>query len=234
MQMLTPVRPESTGARLLASCLRHFWLKCLGTTAFTTLFFVAYIYLLKNPAGPVTVVPRLWLDEAIGFHPIALLPYLTLWIYVSLPPILLIRASDIVAYGARVGLLCLIGLAIFYVWPTVVPPADIDWAIYPGMAFLKGVDAAGNACPSLHVATAVFSAIWLEHLMRRFGCQRGLRFGSLLWCLAIVWSTIATRQHVVIDAIAGTVLAVVCAWLSFLPGRKFHLLEAGTSFEKKI
>ena len=30
--------------------------------------------------------------------------------------------------------------------------------------FLKSMDASGNACPSLHVATAVFSGIWLHHL----------------------------------------------------------------------
>lgn len=233
MEILTPGKPQSLGSRLRASFLRQFWLKSIGTTAYTTLFFVAYIHLLRNPGGPVTVVPRMWLDEAIGFHPLALIPYLSLWIYVSLPPALLLRAGDVVAYGVRIGLLCLAGLACFFFWPTAVPPADIDWAAYPGMAFLKGVDAAGNACPSLHVATAVYSAIWLEHLMRRLGCPRWARLGSALWCLAIVWSTVATRQHVVIDALAGTVLALACAWLSFLPGRKFELFEVAAGVTKK-
>ncbi|MDQ7989167.1 MAG: phosphatase PAP2 family protein [Candidatus Dactylopiibacterium sp.] len=210
--------------RILATLFRHFWFKAFGTTAFTALFFVAYIYLLKNPAGPVTTVPRIWLDALIPFHPLALIPYLSLWIYVSLPPILMVRRADIVAYGLRIGPLCLAGLAIFYFWPSAVPPMDVDWARYPGMAFLKGVDAAGNACPSLHVATAVFSAFWLHHLLRRLGCGAGVLWGNALWCAAIAWSTVATHQHVVLDVLAGAALAGLAAWLSFLPRRHFALL----------
>ena len=51
----------------------------------------------------------------------------------------------IVEYGAWIGGLCLLGLAIFYFFPNAAPPANIDWAQYPGMEFLKKVDAAGNA-----------------------------------------------------------------------------------------
>jgi hypothetical protein len=224
---------SSLAARLRVAILTHFWFKALGTTAFTTLFFVAYIHLLKNPAGPVTIVPRTWLDSVIGFHPLALIPYLSLWIYVSLPPVFLLRRSDLIAYGLRIGLMCLAGLSIFYFWPTAVPPMDVDWARYPGMAFLKGVDAAGNACPSLHVATAVFSAIWLHVFMGRLGCPSWTRVASMVWCLAIIWSTIATFQHVALDALAGSALALVSAWLSFLPGRPFAVLLSDTERHEK-
>ncbi|MEN3112380.1 phosphatase PAP2 family protein [Uliginosibacterium paludis] len=201
--------------RFIRSFLTCFWFKAIGTTAFTTVFFVAYIHLLKNPSGPVTEVPLTWFDAAIGFQPAALIPYLSLWLYVSLPPTFLLTRTELVKYGLHIGLMCITGLLIFWLWPTAVPPANIDWARYPGMAFLKGIDAAGNACPSLHVATALFSAIWLEHLLRRFAAPRGLRWFSALWCLAIIWSTVATRQHVVLDAVAGTALALLFAGLSF-------------------
>lgn len=223
MESVVLPQAPSFASRLWTTFLTRFWFKALGTTAFTTLFFAAYIHLLKNPAGPVIVVPRTWLDTLIGFHPAALIPYLSLWLYVSLPPILLVRRSDLLAYGLRIGLMCLSGLAIFYFWPTAVPPMDVDWARYPGMAFLKGVDAAGNACPSLHVATALFSAIWLDVFLKRFGSPGWVRVVSALWCLAIIWSTIATFQHVALDALAGALLALVFAWLSFLPGRDFVL-----------
>lgn len=215
---------SSWGSRFLRTLLRCFWFKSLGTTAFTFVFFLAYIHLLKYPTAQTTVIPRIWLDEWVGFNPLALIPYLSLWVYVSLPPIFMVRHSDIVAYGVRIGLLCLVGLGCFYLWPTAVPPADIDWARYPGMAFLKGVDAAGNACPSLHVATAVFSAIWLQRLLQAFGCPWWLKALSVLWCLAIVWSTLATRQHVALDALAGCALALLAGWLSVLPKRHFAVL----------
>lgn len=174
-------------------------------------------------------MPSVWLDAWISFQPLALLPYVSLWLYVSIPPMFMVRQREIVAYGAWAALLCGFGLAFFYFWPTAVPPADIDWALYPGVAFLKGVDAAGNACPSLHVATAVFSAIWLHQLLRAFGTARmGLVF-NWLWCLAIAYSTLATKQHVVVDALAGAALGASIACLSLLKIGGFQSLAVSAA-----
>lgn len=200
--------------------LKCFWLKAVGTSVFTSVFFIAYIHLLRYPAGHVLVMPRIVLDNWIGFHSWALIPYLSLWLYVSLPAILMAKWRDIVDYGWRMALMCGTGLIIFYLWPTAVPVPDIDWNLYPEVAFLKGVDAAGNACPSLHVATAVYSAVWLHAMFAAWKGCRWLRYCNLLWCVLIVYSTVATRQHVVLDALAGTAMAFVFAWLFlFTPGR---------------
>lgn len=203
--------PQSLPGKLLRVVWKCFWLKSIGTTAFTTVFFLAYIYLLKHPASEVTVMPTVWLDEWIDFQPWALVPYLSLWAYVSLPPLFMTRWWDIVDYGWRIGVMCLIGLGIFYFWPTAVPPAQIDWVRYPSMVFLKGVDAAGNACPSLHVATAAYSAAWLHRMAATVPHGLVLRLLNALWCGLIVYSTVATRQHVALDAFAGLFLALVCA-----------------------
>jgi membrane-associated phospholipid phosphatase len=192
----------------------HLWFKCLGVTGFTSVFFCAYIYLLKNPAHAITVMPVTAVDVIIGFNPVALIAYLTLWVYVSLPPLLMQSRLEIVEYGLWIGAVCVIALMIFYFYPTAVPPANIDWARYPGMAFLKGVDAAGNACPSLHVATAVFSGFWLHWLMPRAGLGRVSRWVNTLWCLAIVYSTLATKQHVAVDVLAGAALGIALALFS--------------------
>lgn len=192
----------------------HFWLKSLGTMGFTLVFFSAYIYLLKYPASQVVVMPLTVVDQWVGFDPMALPIYLSLWVYVSLPPLLMPTRRALVQYGAWIGALCAAALAIFYVWPSAVPPASIDWAEYPGMAFLKGVDAAGNACPSLHVATAVFSAFWLHWLLPGVGLGRHTRLLSACWCGAIAYSTMATKQHVAVDVLAGAALGIAVAWLS--------------------
>jgi membrane-associated phospholipid phosphatase len=109
---------------------------------------------------------------------------------------------------------CLAGLTVFYFWPTAIPAADIDWARYPDVAFLKSMDASGNACPSLHVATAVFSAIWLHHLLRGFGAPLWILILNWAWCTGIVYSALATRQHVAVDVFAGLALGVLAAGLS--------------------
>ena len=109
---------------------------------------------------------------------------------------------------------CLAGLIVFYFWPTAVPAADIDWARYPDVDFLKNVDAAGNAFPSLHVATAFFSGRLAgspDASIRRAGVGRLINW---MWCIGIIYSTLATRQHVAVDALGGLMLGGVAAWLS--------------------
>jgi len=195
----------------------HFWFKALGTSAFMTLFFTSYIHLLKNPQGPVTEMPTCFIDEWVGLQPWSVLIYVSLWVYVSLPPALMVARADIIGYGWRMGLVSLIGLGVFFAWPTAVPPTHIDWSLYPGMGVLKGVDAAGNACPSLHVATAVFSAFWLHWMAPWCGGGRRWQIGSAMWCTAIAYSTLATRQHVFIDVCAGAALGATMAWLTRPP-----------------
>src|SRR5206468_1754507 len=81
--------------------------------------------------------------------------------HVSVTVGLCFTSSGIAEDAARTVWLCYgrgrdlpAGLIIFYFWPTVVPAANIDWAAYPEVDFLKSMDASGNACLSLHVATA--------------------------------------------------------------------------------
>lgn len=204
---------DETRRSLLGVVFKHFWFKCFGTTGFTSVFFMAYLFLLKHPAFPVTIVPVTALDRWIGIEPLTLPLYLSLWLYLSLPLMLMTTRRTIVEYGFWVGSLCLVGLTIFYCWPSAVPHSDIDWSHYPGMAFLKGVDAAGNACPSLHVATAVFSCFWLNQQLRSHGLGAGPRAFSLVWCTGIVYSTMATKQHMAVDVIAGIGLALAFAWI---------------------
>ena len=203
-----------------AAFVRHIHLKAIGTTLFISVFFGAYFYLLKQPAYPTTVMPITLLDRLIGFQPLALPLYLSLWVYVSLPPALLATRRELYGYGLAMAGTCLAGLIVFYLWPTAVPAADIDWAQYPGVDFLKNIDASGNASPSLHVATAVFSGIWLHHLLRRFGAPGWILGFNALWGIGIVYSTIATRQHVAVDVLAGLALGGLAAWLS-LRHRKY-------------
>lgn len=206
--------PGQTGAA--ATILAHFWFKMFGTMGFTMVFFVAYLYLLRHPAGAVSIIPATPVDQLIGFQPWALPIYLSLWVYVSLPAVLMLSRSEIVSYGFKVALPCLCGLAIFYFWPNAIAPADIDWRQYPGVAFLKNVDTAGNAFPSLHVATAVFSGLWLHWRIRLLRLGRAVEWCNIVWCVAIAYSTMAVKQHVALDVAAGTLLGLGTAWLSRL------------------
>ncbi len=192
----------------------HFWLKSVGTTVIMTAFFIAYFHLLRHPVRPVTTMPLTAVDRWIGFQPWALPLYLSLWVYVCTPAMLMDSRRELVRFGAGISGVCLVGLGIFYVWPTQVPSMEAYYAVHPGFDVLRGIDAAGNACPSLHVASAVFAALWLDRVLPRLGLDRRANTLSWIWCSLIVYSTMAVKQHVLIDVACGAALGACGALLA--------------------
>ncbi|MET3495853.1 phosphatase PAP2 family protein [Variovorax boronicumulans] len=220
--MASPPRPQTWTSDIGLRMRRHFLLKAVGTTVFTWIFFIAYFHLLRNPAFPVTVMPLTALDHLIPFQPYALGAYLSLWLYVGVAPGLQLTFRELVVYGLWIGGLCITGLGLFYVWPSQIPPLAIDVSGYPGFAMLQGVDAAGNACPSMHVAVSIFTAIRIEHLLRQAGTPVVLRVLNWIWFAAIAYSTLAVKQHVVLDVVAGALLGMAFAFpsLYWRPGKR--------------
>jgi hypothetical protein len=212
---LPRIRTSSAGwlHQALARVLTWWPVKMIGTALIMTAFFVAYFWVLNHRFFPVTTMPFTAVDRLIGFQPGALPLYLSLWFYVSLAPALLIDRREIISYGVVTIGMSVIGLGIFLLWPTTVARTDVVLSQHSTFAFIMAADAANNACPSLHVAFAVFTAIWLARILRQMGTARSVRALNWLWCLGILYSTIAIRQHVALDVFAGAVLGAVVAML---------------------
>jgi membrane-associated phospholipid phosphatase len=200
---MTPTRstPETAwlGARLKA----HWRFKLIAGAIIIIAFFIGYFLLLSFHIFPVREMPTTALDRLIAFQPGALPLYLSLYLYIPIAPFLLENKRDLNAY-------C----------PTAIPRPD-SAAYRP----LIAIDGPGNACPSLHAAFAVFSAICIDRLARNLG-DRGLARGlSWLWCLGILYATLATKQHVAVDMAAGIALGAAWAGLYlqfFPPGRNLQ------------
>ncbi|MGH7952724.1 MAG: phosphatase PAP2 family protein, partial [Limisphaerales bacterium] len=60
--------------------------------------------------------------------------------------------------------------------------------------------------PSLHAAFAVYSAMCGGLVMRELSNSRFWQVGLWLWAFLILLATLTTKQHVVSDIIAGTML----------------------------
>lgn len=204
-----------------AQRLVYLWpLKAVGTSVFMTLFFWGYFSILRAPLTTPVEMPLIWLDRWVGFSPAAFPVYVSLWVYVSLPPALMGSFRSLASFGAWVGALSVFCLMIFWVWPTAVPVAGVDWTLHAGLSLIKGVDAGGNACPSLHVGSAVFAAFWLDRICRELDTPPWLRVANPLYCLAIAWSTMATLQHVALDVLAGALVGTLFALASLHYTRK--------------
>ncbi len=191
----------------------HTALKATSTVVGIALFFAAYFWVLRHPIGDVTTMPVLAPDRWLDFEFAAMPLYLSLWAYLSLGPALLRERRALLGYGVACAAIASVGLTLFLFWPTKVPPLAADVANHAGMVMLRGVDLSGNACPSLHVAFAVFAAPGLARELLAIGAPSWLRALNGLWCAGIVYSTLATRQHVVLDVLAGALLGTAVALL---------------------
>lgn len=189
----------------------RWFVKMAGTALCMTAFFLGYFWLLNHSRLPVTTVPRIFVDRMIPFQPAALPLYISLWLYVPLAPALFRMTREMKVYPVAVVVLSLIGFGVFIVWPTAVPRPEVDASLVKSLAYLKTVDASGNAFPSLHVAFAVFTALQFRQILREMRSGLLLRGLNWLWCLGIVYSTIAIRQHVALDAVSGAILGAVVA-----------------------
>lgn len=199
---------------------RLWWLKAPGCMLFIWGFFQAYFFLLRYPHAEVTTMPLTWLDRLVPMQAWAWIPYLSLWFYTCLPVALMPALRPLVYYGLAVGGVCLAGLLCFYLWPTVVPALERPTG--SGLDFLQGLDTSGNACPSLHVAIAFYSAFWLQAQLRAVGAGRGWHVLNWLWCLLIVYSTMGTKQHVLLDVLGGLLLGGVGAALALYGYRRCY------------
>jgi hypothetical protein len=187
---------------------RTLWaLKMLATVIGVAVFFYAYFWVMRHPLSAATAMPMTWIDDLVPFSPQSFFLYASLWVYVALGSALARDGLELAAWGAACFAMTVVGLGIFMALPTKVPDFAIDWSRYPSLEFLKAIDVSGNACPSLHAAFAVFTAVVLHGQLTAIRAPRALLVCNALWCLGIVYSAMATRQHLALDIIAGSVLA---------------------------
>lgn len=210
---MSPINSDSSPhwRAQLAWRFMHLWFfKSTGTALFMVLFFYGYFALLKTPVFPVTLMPTTWIDDWLAFWPPAFYFYASLWVYTALVPALQDSFLKLIAYGCGIGTLCLTGLLTFLFFPTAVPfSASAPWFQDPTLSILRKIDLSGNAFPSLHVAAAVFTCMALHTLLREVRCPQWLKIVNWVWCLLIVYSTMAIKQHVMWDVVAGIFLGLV-------------------------
>ena len=147
------------------------------------------------------------LDRWIVFRPQTAPLYLSLFILLGIAPLLFTKREDFARYTAGVTLIGLVSNLIFLFFPTSVARPEAG-SVPLAYALIVSVDRPLNACPSLHAGLAVFAALSLTGQLR----SRRSRAALWLWTLAILYATLATRQHVLVDLVAGAAVALLMFW----------------------
>jgi len=182
-----------------------FWHFVAGYACFSALYVLTQNFHL----GSALVVPVTGVDRAIPFLPKTAFVYATQWI-LAIAPFVLISddRTKVVTFG-RYLMASLLAAAIFVVAPTTVPrsslpdtgaSADLLRAIY-------SFDQPLNCFPSLHVCFSFLAAAAFKDKGKL------VRAGIWTWAVLVSVSTLTTKQHVLLDAVAGLALGCLCLWL---------------------
>ena len=190
----------------------HWRLKVWLSVAMTAAFGVLYLSAQRFPIGAVRPAPETPLDAWIPWMPAAVYLYASLLLFQAILPWSMRDAGALIVYCRTLLLVTLAAAIVFVLVPTVCPrPADAGEA----NAFYRGmlrVDNPLNAFPSLHAAFAVYSALGCGRVFA--GSRRRTVTLALLWAwaAAILAATLLTKQHVILDIVAGGALG----WFGYL------------------
>ena len=165
--------------------------------------------------GRSTHAPAIALDRALSLQPAWMLVYGSLYVFILLLPVLVVRERALFRRGLQGYLMVmLVAYAGFLLYPTAAPrPDDVagDGIAEWSLRLVYSLDPPYNCFPSLHVAYAFVSALTCYRV------HRGVGAAAAFWAALIGVSTVYTKQHYVADVIAGALEAYV-AYLLFLRG----------------
>jgi len=172
------------------------------------------------PRAPLVTPLDAWIPFEPGWAPV----YLSVCLLVPLFPLLALHRDEVWRFGRGIGWLCVPCFACFLLAPVPGPrPASLP---SEGMyGWLVGVDATWNSFPSLHAGLVVFSFLYGWRLLGERLPRAGrtlLALGSLLWAGAILYGTLATKQHWLADLPPAFLLGFLAhrlAWRGSARGR---------------
>ena len=179
-------------------------------------FYLCFFFLLENNVTVPDLVLHCRLDDMIPFCKYAIVPYYLwfAWIFLTLVYFLLRapkkefwRLCLPLFLGMTLSLLfCAVVPNGIYLRPRYVPGHDIFARLVRG---LYRTDTATNVFPSIHV----FNSVTLDMAYQRSSCfagrnRRWVRRGAHVLDVSIILSTLLLKQHSVLDATAGLILAV--------------------------
>ena len=194
---------------VLPGFLAYLAFRTLLASAFVSLA-PLYFVIAAMTRGEAAYVPAVALDEAIPLEPGWMLVYGSLYVFALLMPVLVVRDRELFRRAMQSYLaVMIVAYAGFLLYPTAAPrPEEVigDGFSAWSLRLAYAIDPPYGCFPSLHVAYAFVSALTCYRV------HRGVGAAAALWAALIGVSTLYTKQHYVVDVLAGALAAwVACA-----------------------
>ncbi|WP_461811406.1 phosphatase PAP2 family protein [Faecalimonas sp.] len=155
------------------------------------------------------------LDEEIPLIPESLLIYFGCYIFWAVNYILIAKQDEEKAYQFFLADMIsrIICFLIFILFPTTNIRPDIvgEGMWNEGMRFLYQIDAADNLLPSIHCLVSWFCYIGIRGEKK---ISKWYQWASCTIAILVFVSTLTTKQHVMIDVIAGVIIAEGTLWFT--------------------
>lgn len=161
-------------------------------------FWLGYQTLARQAFFPLRTVPHTTLDQAIAYQPAFWgWVYLSQFLFTGAVPLFLTRREELRRYALSVGVMGGVSFTVFLFFPTQAPrPIDLGNTL--PMQFLAAADGPLNALPSLHSAFIIAMTFLSQRI---FGTKAFVP--AVIWGGAILYSTLAIKQHYALDLLAG-------------------------------
>ena len=184
---------------------------------------VPYWILQRVEIGIPLAIPATAVDLSIRFAPAWTPVYLSIAALVPLAPWLAPDRNAVLRYARGLAMLCLPSFAIFALLPVTGPRPGLEEtsALHD---LLVTWDRPTNSLPSLHAGLTVYSLLVIDLFLGRDAglvgrdAGRAWRAAAWTWGAALLYSTLATKQHWLLDLPPGIVLAIA-AWAIAWRGR---------------
>ena len=153
------------------------------------------------------------LDHIIPFNPHFIWIYHTFLPVIAVTLIFLLKRKDLFIRATVALLLATLILAFFYIaFPSYYPrEAYSDTSSLSGFLvdITRRLDGAHNTFPSSHVTFSWLATFYIS-LSACAQKNRWIKLGYIVWAILISISTLAVKQHYIVDVLSGFVLAAVC------------------------
>jgi membrane-associated phospholipid phosphatase len=172
-----------------------------------------YLLIAEQAREGTPHVPELAWDRVLPLQPSWALVYGSLYLFLILLPVFVVRQEELIRRTVWAYLMVwMIAYVCFLMYPTMASrPAKVmgEGFVVWSLRFLYSSDPPYNCFPSLHVAHSFVSALTCYRV------HRGVGIAAALSASVVGVSTLFTKQHYVLDVIAGMFLALV-AYIVFL------------------
>ena len=146
-------------------------------------------------------------DKTVPFLPWTFLVYTSDYVLIALAVLLVSNKEHFASFSRMMFSALILSGLFFWIFPTtyprpIYPSVENSW-IQAAMDLVYVADTPNNCFPSMHVALTTIAA-W--NLRRR---SRPEVFFFSVWTLAVIVSTLTTKQHYLADVVGGLGLVLV-------------------------